>query len=317
MIISASYRTDIPTFYHEWFLNRFRVGDCLVPNPFSRAASRVPLKGSGVDGYVFWTKNVGPFLDALDEVAATDKPFIVQHTITGYPHVLEQAVPPTQRSVENMREVARRYGKDSVVWRYDPIVISSETPPEYHKRNFESLAVALEDVVDEVVVSFVQLYKKTKSNFAKAADQSQLEWDDPEASWKRDFIGELAITSREHGIQLTVCTQPTLIPPLAATARCIDADRLTRISGKPLPAKIKGNRPECACYESRDIGAYDTCPHGCIYCYAVQNRDLALQRYKAHDPNSEMLFEPVGGISRVFEPHEKAESPQLTLPLGE
>lgn len=32
--------------------------------------------------------------------------------------------------------------------------------------------------------------------------------------------------------------------------------------------KDRGQRPACGCIPSRDIGAYGTCPHLCVYCYA-------------------------------------------------
>jgi DNA repair photolyase len=57
-----------------------------------------------------------------------------------------------------------------------------------------------------------------------------------------------------------------------------------------LAARQKGNRPGCLCAESRDIGAYDSCPHGCAYCYAVRHRDRALTNYRNHDPAAERLL---------------------------
>ena len=64
---------------------------------------------------------------------------------------------------------------------------------------------------------------------------------------------------------------------------------MSDVAGRSITAKQKGNRPGCDCAASRDIGAYDTCPHGCVYCYAVQNRPRAQARFKAHDPDSPML----------------------------
>ena len=66
MIISASYKTDIPAFYGEWFLNRLRAGYCKMVNPYGRQVYRVSLTPPDADGFIFWTKNLGPFLDALE-----------------------------------------------------------------------------------------------------------------------------------------------------------------------------------------------------------------------------------------------------------
>ena len=96
-------------------------------------------------------------------------------------------------------------------------------------------------------------------------------------------------------MRLKVCSQKALlIPGIVEEARCVDADRLERVAHRQIvgKSKQKGNRKECGCFASKDIGEYDTCPHGCVYCYAVRNRDLALQRYKAHDPKGEFLFAP-------------------------
>ncbi len=78
-------------------------------------------------------------------------------------------------------------------------------------------------------------------------------------------------------MRLTVCSQPTLIGPESGEARCIDADRLADVAQRVFVAKEKGNRP------------YDSCPHGCVYCYAVANRERAVSRHREHDPSSPFL----------------------------
>lgn len=296
MIISASYKTDIPTFYGEWFMNRLRVGSCKMVNPYNRQIYEVDLTLDTVDGIVFWTKNIGPFLTALQEVHERGYPFIIQHTITGYPRELEARVVNSTQTVEYLKRVAETYGPRTVIWRYDPIVISSLTLPEWHKQNFARLAKLLAGVADEVVVSFAQTYKKTRRNVASAAETSGFQWEETEKLSEetlRSLIVELAQIARSFQMQLKVCSQKKFLGPgLIEEARCIDADRLAKIAQKPLAhcVKLHGNRKECGCFASKDIGEYDTCPHGCVYCYAVQQREQALRRYQAHDPTGEFLF---------------------------
>ena len=72
MIISASRRTDLPARYPEWFMNRLRAGEVLVPNPYNRKkVSRIVLSPDTVDCIVFWSKNpepMRPFLREIDEM---------------------------------------------------------------------------------------------------------------------------------------------------------------------------------------------------------------------------------------------------------
>ncbi len=307
MIISASYKTDIPTFYGEWFANRLRAGYCKVVNPYNKVISRVSLLPENVDGFVFWTKNVGPFLKYLAEVRDRKTPFVVQHTITGYPRSLEHSVVDAAKSVQHVRDIAERYGPRVCVWRYDTILLSAVTPREFHLETFGRLAKDLAGATDEVVISFAHLYQKTLRNVNNAAREFGFEWSDPEPEWKRTLAAELTAIAAAHNMRLTVCSQPEYLVKGCGEARCVDADRLADVAGKPIRAKEKGNRKECRCSEARDIGEYDTCPHGCVYCYAVQNRPLALDRFRQHQPESEFLFPPPEGASEEVPKQKRVE----------
>ena len=118
MIISASYKTDIPAFYGKWFLNRLEAGFCRMANPYNRNQRFVvSLRHDDVDGFVFWTKNIVPFMDILDEVDDLGFPFIVQYTINGYPRALESRVVDAARSIQSFRAIAKKFGARTNVWR--------------------------------------------------------------------------------------------------------------------------------------------------------------------------------------------------------
>jgi nucleotide-binding universal stress UspA family protein len=289
VIVSASYRTDIPAFYGAWFLDRLRAGACRVPSPYGGPDYDVVLTPPVADGFVFWTRNAKPFLPVFEETAARGFPFVAQYTITGYPRALEPSVVPAEAAVALVKQLARRHGRRAVVWRYDPVFLTSLTPPDWHRRRFAELASSLRGASDEVVLSFAQIYAKTKVNSDRAARRYGFTWSDPDAAVKAALLGELAAIAREQGLRPTLCSQPELVTEAIEPAACIDAARLSDLAGRPITARIRGNRPGCLCAESRDIGAYDTCPHGCIYCYAVRRPAVAKARYRAHDPASTTL----------------------------
>lgn len=313
MIISASYKTDIPAFYGEWFMRRLDHGFCRMVNPYGRQVYTVNLKREpddagreGVDGFVFWTKNIGPFLRHLKEIRERGYPFVVQHTINGYPRQLEARVVNYDRAVANMHKLREDFGPRVAVWRYDPILITSLTPPDKHRELFGRLASQLKDATDEVIISFAQIYKKAKRNLDLAAKRGNFTWskheafayDDERLEEARALVRDLARVARDNDMRLTVCSQLRFLVEGVGPAHCIESERLQDVAAafgitdRQINAKIKGNRPQCECSASRDIGDYDTCPHGCVYCYAVMNRTVALDRYRHHNPDSDFLFEP-------------------------
>lgn len=307
MIISASYKTDIPAFFAEWFRNRLRAGFCRVANPRDpRQQSVVSLRPGEVDGFVFWTKDARRFLPVLDEVRDREFPFILHHTVTGYSDPLEPGIPDAKDAIRCLQEIATKFPKGTVVWRYDPIVFSSRTPEGFHTENFTTLARSLSDVTEEVVVSVVQLYQKTRRNLDAAARAQGFTWLDPSSEIKRRLLGDLLQIADGFGMRMSVCAQPDLIVPGAHEARCIDATRLMALSGKKFAACPGGPRPSCGCYRARDIGAFDTCLHGCVYCYATQRPEIARTRFPLHDPAGEFLLPPSeSGDTSVTTPQQE------------
>jgi hypothetical protein len=288
VIVSASYRTDIPAFYARWFLRRLEAGSCRVANPYGGRTHEVSLRPGEVDGFVFWTRNIGKLLPELDAVRRV-APFVVQFTVTGYKRTLEASVIAPDEAVAQLRALRRRFGPRTAVWRYDPIVLAGDLDAAAHVAGFTRLAGLLSGAVDEVVLSVMHPYRKTRRNLDRAAARHGFVWHDPPPDEKRDLLRRLGAIAHEHGIAPSLCSQPDLLVPGLGEASCIDAARLEDVGQRPIAVRERGNRPGCRCAESRDIGAYDTCPHGCVYCYAVADRDRAAANYRCHDPDAPLL----------------------------
>lgn len=277
MIVSASYRTDIPAFHADWFARCLATGSCEVANPYGGPPYHVDLRPERVDGFAFWTRNAAPFAATLERVSSLGIPFVVQFTATGYPRALDAHTVRPAEAAGQIAALSARHGRRSVVWRYDPVVITSLTPADWHERNFARLAAGMRGAVDECVISFAHVYRKTRRRLDDAARRSGFSWRDPDGEEKRRLCARLAASAAGFGMRLTVCSQPGFTAPPALPARCIDAARLADVAGREIPARRRGNRPDCLCDESRDIGAYDTCAHGCVYCYAVSDHERAVR----------------------------------------
>lgn len=286
MIISASRRTDIPCFYADWFMNRIRAGYVLTRNPMNPAqVSRIQLSPNVIDGIVFWTKDAANMLPHLAESDRLGYKYYFQHTITPYDQRIERYLRPKEQIEDTFIELSKCMGKNRVVWRYDPIIISDCFGIEAQKHAFRRMCEKLSPYTDTVTMSFVDWYEKLKFSEIRVPNLQEM----AELS---AFIGE---TARAYGLSATACCEKEDLTPYGiAHASCIDSARIERICGCPLAAKNdKNQRVGCGCCSSVDIGAYDTCLNGCTYCYANRSFETVKKRLEQHDPKGELL---VGSI---------------------
>lgn len=159
MIISASRRTDIPAFYAPWFMQRVRASFCDVPNPFNRhQISRISLRPEDVDAIVFG-RAAASLLASLDELDALGYRYYFQYTILDNPRTIDPKTPPVGAAVETFQQLADRIG-GVVIWRYDPIVLSSATDVAFHQDRYAWIAERLHGCTTRSVISFVDIYRK-------------------------------------------------------------------------------------------------------------------------------------------------------------
>jgi len=285
-VVSASRRSDVPAFHTDWLMGRLRAGWCEVRNPFSGARSRVDLRPEAVIALVFWTRDPTPLLPHLDELDGAGYRAYTQLTVNNYPAFLEPAAPPPERVAEAAAALVRRGGADAVVWRYDPVVLTDATPPAYHRDRVRALSRSLRGLTDTCVVSWVDLYRKTTRNLTPALEEAGASLLPGDPDRDRQLIADLAGIVAGAGMRLELCCEPEWIADHAPAARCVDDRRLASLLGRPVPLSARPTRPGCGCRASVDIGAYDTCARGCVYCYANRSPAVGRDGAAAVDPAS-------------------------------
>jgi len=313
MIISASRRTDIPAFYAEWFMNRVREGFLLTKNPFNaHQVKRVSLLPQDVDAIVFWTRNAEKLLPELPALDSKGYAYYFQYTITGYPRALEKSVPRPERAIDIFKKLSERIGAGRVVWRYDPVLLSNRTELAEHKRLFAKIAAMLSGYTKRVVVSFADLYNKTERNL-KAVDNLAFRDITQDEESLLELAGFMAEIGSLHGMEVQTCAEKVELCSLGLVhGKCIDDELLRRefklsIRGE----KDKGQREECGCVKSIDIGQYNTCLHGCAYCYATFSQGLVRRNAQQHDPTSPFLIGNMKGYPTIRQ--DKEIEPQRQL----
>ena len=307
MILNTGSRTDIPAFYSEWFANRLREGFCLVRNPYNPSlVTRYRLDPSVVDVLSFCSKNPLSMLAYQDLL----KPYrqFWHVTITPYGRDIEPHVPPAAQVLETFRRLSEAVGKNSVVWRYDPVFISKDYSVDFHIRAFRQMARTLHGYTGQCVVSFIDLYEKTMRNFPgvrRVTSQQQ-----------EALIAAFAETAQENHMQIHLCCESaSLARPGVDADGCFSQSVLEKSLHIHLQIpKTARARSACPCLLGADIGAYNTCSHGCLYCYANYDAESVCRNRLRHDPSSPMLIGHLRPEDTVREAEQRSFlDPQMTL----
>jgi len=297
MIISASRRSDIPAFYGKWLVNRLKAGEVLVRNPMQpKQVSRIILSPETVDALVFWTKNPAPFLSRLPEIDALAYPYYFLFTLTPYDLTLEPGVPEKALVIEVFRQLSRLIGPEKVVWRYDPVVLTDLFTSDWHAAAFSRLAEELSGFTERCVISFFDDYSKVRKRM------QGIHYTLPGKELMGDLAGRFSDAAGRNAIELFTCSEDIDLSRYGILhSRCIDSELVRRIRGSVMTGMKKDSRQRkgCGCVESRDIGSYNTCAHGCLYCYAVSSHAGACSVHQTFDPLSPILCDSLRGDETI------------------
>lgn len=298
LIISASRATDLPAFHTRWFLNRLSSGYCLWKNPFNAVQNQyVSFKKCRL--IVFWSKNPMPLLPHLSHLENLGLQFYFQFTLNDYEaEGLEPGLPPLAERIATFRILAKRLGPERVIWRHDPIILGAGLDVEAILQKIQRLAAQIASHTSRLVFSFVDFYRKTERNLGRIHPGFRPPTDEEATAIARGLaklplpVYSCAENLAHTGIRPSSCIDPGLVKKLCP-------DLVQSIPTKKAPVAIPlsllpsaQNIPReklCGCIPAKDIGAYDSCRHGCVYCYACNSMGSVRAKLSGMDENSESL----------------------------
>jgi len=309
-ILSASRRTDIPAFYSEWFIRRIREGWVVKYNPYNKQDSYVTIRPEEVAAIFFWSKNYLPLIPYLDELDNKGYNCIFHFTITGYPNYLEPNVPGLKEALKAFKSLASRYSYKQVLWRYDPILFTTELDYFFHKAKFHYLCEELQGYTDQVYISFMNLYDKV----SKRLSSKNIPYKDCSLETKINLAHELAEIANSYNIKVYSCCDDYLLDSnRIEKASCINKYLVEKMFNTNISNLTKRpSRKGCGCYESIDIGVYDTCKHKCVYCYANNNEERIEKNYNLHAYDYPALHKGIQ-LSRCKEEEKSKEYKQMAM----
>lgn len=274
-IISCSRRTDIPAFYYDWLQECLKNKYVIVKNPYNKSTYMVDLSPERVHSICLWSKSFANVLKNPGYLSLYNLYF--QFTITGYSKFLEPNVVDTEEALRQMEQLARNYSPKQINWRFDPIILSirgenEPTPDNFTRARLKVFEALCRDIssfgVNRCTISFLCLYKKVEQRMK----ESKFAWLLPSQQQQIELVSQLVEIADKYGVTIYTCSSPIIEGvPGVKKGHCIDGAYLEALFSKRAShAKDAGQRKECGCTRSRDIGAYSgqSCGHGCLYCYA-------------------------------------------------
>lgn len=239
VIISASRSTDIPAFYAKWFINRLRAGYCVWYNPFNQKPTYVSFQNCKV--VVFWTKNPRPLLPLLHELDNRGIHYYFQFTLNNYDNErFEPNVPSVEQRVQTFRQLSETVGKERVIWRFDPLIVTPQLTPRDLLIKVWNLGNKLKGLTDKLIFSFIDIngYRKVQNNLVKETNQFSKDTI-ADAEFTSEQMNEIADglakcrdrwMSEGWSIELATCGENIDLDKYGiAHNRCIDGELMKRL----------------------------------------------------------------------------------------
>lgn len=296
MIVSVSRRTDIAAHYSDWFMNRIKDGYFYNVNPYNpKQIKGFSLAPYNVDAFVFWTKNPQPMLKHLKTLDHMGYKSLFIYELNAYGETFEPGVPEITERLRTFARLSDKLGKDRVIWKYAPIIMSSQSDLNWHLDQFTNLAGVLGRYTKRVMVSFIKPTDNPKwESLIRSGQLQTADLTDPQYyEILLGFTKALKEIASRANIHLEVCCESADLTPVGIEqGACVSADYLNRVFGLNLQQQSDQEGGEhCLCTQMVDMGLFECCPSLCTYCNTNKNSTIVMKNYEAHCPTAPMLYE--------------------------
>lgn len=288
-ILSVSRRTDIPAFYSDWFFERITTkygGYVDWKNPYSQQTQHVCF--DKLKFIVFWSKNPSPMVKYLERLDYLDLDWYLQFTLNDYPENIEPNLPTLEERMVTFGQFAMLYGIKRIIWRYDPVfLIDGHIDIDWHIERIEKMFYDFGCMSKKLVISFADIkrYNKVVVNMRGLGARELT--NEEQFVFCEKLQGKLG-SYMENGYEVSTCSEEVDLEKFGIKHNsCIDAKLISQLSrDKEFSKRIAnvgkdtGQRGCCLCTSAKDIGIYNTCAHGCKYCYANITPESALENFE-------------------------------------
>lgn len=229
LIVSASRSTDVPAFYADWFFYRLQKGYSAWTNPFNGVKSYVSYEKTRF--IVFWSKNPRPLLPYLDRLKELNIKCYIQYTLNDYENERLEKVPSLANRIETFKLLVNQLGKGSVVWRFDPMILTDDVSVNDLLLKVQNIGDQLKEYTEKLVFSYadIAMYRKVKHNL----DVNGIPYHEWEINQMEEFAEKLSTMNTERGwnFQLATCGEKIDISKYGILHnRCIDGDLIARLA---------------------------------------------------------------------------------------
>jgi len=305
VIISASRATDIPAFYAGWFVESLKKGYIRWINPYNHRCQYVSFAKTRV--IVFWSKYPLNLIQHLPELDRRGINYYIHFTLNNYEKEgIEPGLPPIEARIGTFIRLSSIIGRDRIIWRFDPLLLSDTITVDTLVLRIMEIGSRIHKYTRTLVFSFVDIaeYKSVPSSLQQSGFTGAREFSIDE---KRLFAEKLQKLNEDWKLDIFTCAEEIDLTEFGIRkGSCIDYDLMARIfsqdrelmgflhptvqtnlSGVRNPEEARmmkdpGQRRECGCFPSKDIGQYNTCMHLCTYCYANKSVSTVKKNYEKH-----------------------------------
>ena len=322
VIVSASRSTDIPAWYAEWFINRLDDGFVYWINPFNQRKQKVSfdktraivfwsknpknlmkylpkIDKKGIGYYFQFTLNdyeyekLEPNVPPLDDRIATFRELSDKIGPEKVIWRFDPLILSDDLTVDILLEKIKNVG-DRIRHKTSKLVISFVDINEYQRKITPRLQRLRSDYrefkSDEIKVFFEGL-KKLQDEWKKGG------WDLEIATCAEKC--PTGVNLSDFGFMPNRCIDDDLLAKLfpddkelikylkkdstEKEQQTLFSEPAAQLNNKKRnPLKDPGQRKECGCITSKDIGQYNTCKHLCVYCYANTSDKTVNERYQLY-----------------------------------